>query len=431
MKPKIVIASNIMGMGGAERTVQTIATALQQSEFDCTVVCLEQGGTRVPALQAAGVRVIIGDGTVESIAKHFAPHEIDVLHFHRSGHREPLHTALVDALKPKKLMETNVFAFTDTDLGSRFDLQVYKSMMMLTQRVWGGVLPSTTNPWLRQRVVYNPVTVAQFEGYRITAAERAARRAKMGFGDNDIVAGRIGRNDVVKWGDLVLTALPDLIRKNPNLRFVFQTAPDNRRAWLKKHGYLDKTVVVLDETADERELAALYQCLDIYVHPSRRGEAFGNTLNEAMVWGLPIVVENTPHWDNGQLEQVLHGQTGFVVKSVGGMTEALSQLTSDHELRQRMGVRGAQHVRTAFALERGIGQYVLAYQQLLGLVNEEQLQSRLFPTAADITQYLSTYPTAADLDTPHQKRITPVLRRALQTWLWRVQDSAKARGFFS
>lgn len=430
MKPKIVIASNIMGMGGAERTVQTIATALQGGNFDCQVVCMEQGGSRVAALKEAGVPVIIGDGTVDSIAKHFSVGEIDVLHFHRSGHTEPLHTALVDALKPKKIMETNVFAFVDQQLGPRFDLQVYKSLMMLTQRVWGGSLPTIDNSLLRQRVIYNPVTVSQFEKNRLSPSERLARRSALGFGESDIVAGRIGRNDVVKWGDLILAALPRLIQENPNLRFVFQTAPDNRRKWLEKHGYLAKSVVVLDETTDEKELAALYQCLDIYVHPSRRGEAFGNTLNEAMVWELPIVVENTPHWDNGQLEQVLHNQTGLVVSSVGGMVAAVSSLAQNTELRLKLGKNGAKHVRESFGL-RGVDQYILAYEQLLGLHTQEEVMARMYPTNSQVIEYISAYTKLAKLDTPHKKDFFSELRYMVQLGLWRMQDSAKARGFFS
>lgn len=427
-KIKVIIASNIMSLGGAERTVQTLALYLDKTLFDVTVLCLEGGGGRVDILVRSGIKVLIGNGTLQKIKELIPVPDVDVLHFHRSGHTELLHNEVVDYLCPKKIMETNVFAFSDHSLESRFDLQVYKSMMMLVERVWKGKVPSA-DAWFKQRVIYNPVTVDYFKQYKLNSEQVRNERLKWGISDKDILVGRIGRNDVVKWGDLILAALPYLFAKFPQLKFLFRTIPDSRLAWLKNCGYLDR-VVVLPETKDEAEIAATYQMLDMYVHTSRRGEAFGNTLNEAMVWSLPIVVENTPHWDNGQVEQVDHGKTGWIVQSVGGLVEAMSDLINHPERRTQFGVAGYEKVFNSFNLKIGIAQYQLAYMQLAEQVQNEQVMKEIFPTTNQIANFHKEYMQLKKIDMIHHNTVWLNIVYLFRKMKWRLGDSLRARGLF-
>lgn len=434
-KIRVVIATNSMGLGGAERTVQTLALRLNREDFDVSVLCLESGGPRVSLLQEHGVRVDIGDGTIEGIRRIWPDptlSRIDILHFHRSGHHESLHNDVIEYLKPKKIMETNVFAFHDSSLASRFDMQVYKSMMMLTERVWKGKIPFG-DWWKKQRVIYNPVRVDQFHQFRISPEERSDLRAVYHFSQDDIVIGRIGRADPVKWGDLILSALPTIKKVCPRVKVLFQTVPPNRLTWLTKKGYIgDGTVVVLPETSDERELAKTYQLLDIYVHTSRRGEAFGNTLNEAMVWSLPIIVENTPHWDNGQLEQVRHERTGLVVKTVSGLVAAIKRFTEDKKEREEFGHKGHIHVRNDFAEQIGVGEYESTYQFLMGERDLHVFKEGMTPKYADIISFVDTYSNMKKYDVSSSSfRFTDEIRRHVEYIFWRIKDSLTARGILS
>lgn len=428
-KINLVIASNILDIGGAERTVQTLALHVDKNIFNVTILCLLRGGPRVKLLEEHGARVLIGDGTIEKIKELLPQPDIDVLHFHRSGQWESaLHEQVVDYLKPKKVMETNIFAFTDPNLGPRFDLQAYKSMMMLSERAWKGKKHGVDD-CLKQRVIYNPVTVDYFDQFKISIEERATQRRALGILPHEIVIGRIGRNDTVKWGDLILSALPTMLQSNPNLKVLLRTIPTSRLSWLKKKNYFDGRVIILPESSSEKEIAETYQLLDIYVHPSRRGEAFGNSLNEAMVWGLPIIVENTPHWDNGQLEQVENGVTGWLVKSVGGMAAAVKDLTDNSERRNAFGKAGRAKVITSFGSERGVKQYELAYKQLAGQVTDAQVLKEIFPTAVDTAGYHEKYQSLKSVDFPHPKSRWLEHKRSMQYWYWRVVDSLVARGF--
>lgn len=428
-KIKIIIAVNIMHIGGAERTVQTIALNLDKNNFDVIVLCLEGGGARVKLLEDSGIKVLIGNGTIEKIKELIPSPQVDILHFHRSGHKENLHIKTVDYLKPKKIMETNVFAFEDDLLGQKFDLRIYKSMMMLTQRAWKGRV-SADGWWKKQRVIYNPVTIGDFEKFRLSDDEKNKKRKELGIGEDDIIIGRNGRNDPVKWGDLIIASLPFVRKELPNIKIIFQTAPTSRIAWLKKRGYLNKSVIVLPETGNEKEIAEIYQILDIYIHPSRRGEAFGNSLNEAMVWGLPIIVENTPHWDNGQLEQVIDGKTGYIVKSVGGFMSALKLLAENNKKRRELGDAGRQWVEKMFKKEIGIKQYELSYNFLVGKISEKDYLLNMVPSVDDVIMYAKEYSIMARLDYPHIYSLVKEVNLLYNKIKWRIYDSLAARGIF-
>lgn len=428
-KIKLVIATNILDIGGAERTVQTLALYLDKTKFDVTVLCLLRGGPRVKLLEEQGAKVLVGDGTMEKIKELIPQPNIDVLHFHRSGQRESnLHQVVVEYLQPKKLMETNIFAFSDPALGSKFDLQIYKSMMMLGERVWKKS-QQNLEVCLKQRVIYNPVTVDYFDQFSLSSERRQAMRLALGVKPDEVLFGRVGRNDTVKWGDLILTALPVIFKNNPKVKVLFRTVPTSRLSWLRSKNFFDGRVIILPESSSEKEIAETYQMLDVCVHTSRRGEAFGNSLNEAMVWSLPIIVENTPHWDNGQLEQVDNGKTGWVVRSVGGLVAAINDLVINPNRRLSFGKAGRQKVVNCFDRQRGVAQYELSYQQLVGLKNSSEVLGEIFPTASSLVVYHEQYQLLSKLDFPHKFLIFLELKRKIQYWYWRVLDSLVARGF--
>lgn len=428
-KIKLIIATNILDIGGAERTVQTLALYLDKTKFDVTVLCLLRGGPRVKLLEERGAKVLVGDGTMEKIKELIPYPDVDILHFHRSGqHESGLHQAVVEYLQPKKLMETNIFAFTDSALGPKFDLQIYKSIMMLSERVWKGK-KQKSEICLKQRVIYNPVTTDYFDQFSLSLERRQTMRHDLGIRPDELLLGRVGRNDTVKWGDLILTALPAIFKKNPEVKVLFRTVPTSRLGWLKKKNFFDGRVIVLPESSSEKEIAETYQMLDVYVHTSRRGEAFGNSLNEAMVWSLPIIVENTPHWDNGQLEQIDNGETGWVVQSLGGLIAAVDDLVMNFDRRVIFGKAGRQKVFNCFDRQRGVGQYELAYQQLTGIKTNSEVLAEMYPAAIDLIAYNKRYKVLSRLDFPHEVLIGLELKKIMQYWYWRVIDSLVARGF--
>lgn len=101
-----------------------------------------------------------------------------------------------------------------------------------------------------------------------------------------------------------------------------------------------------------------YQAADVYLHPTK-ADNFPVATIEAMVSGLPVVTTDV----GGCNEQVIHGQTGYIVAS--GDAEALSAVTArllDGEA-EAMGKRAAELARSEFSLSRMVNSYLALYQE--------------------------------------------------------------------
>ncbi len=109
-------------------------------------------------------------------------------------------------------------------------------------------------------------------------------------------------------------------------------------------------------------LSQLYADCDIFVAPSL-SESFGLIFLEAMAHAKPVVAFHA----GAVPEVVAHCETGILVE-LGSTTElanALIRLAENVEMRQEMGMRGYQRVRTRFTTERMVEETVACYRQII------------------------------------------------------------------
>lgn len=97
---------------------------------------------------------------------------------------------------------------------------------------------------------------------------------------------------------------------------------------------------------DDTRLAAAYEDCDVFVMPSKK-EGFGIVFLEAMLRAKPCI--GGAH--GGTPEVIRHGETGYLVKygDIGALIRYLDLLRKDPELRQRLGARGREFLRTHFS----------------------------------------------------------------------------------
>jgi glycosyltransferase involved in cell wall biosynthesis len=101
---------------------------------------------------------------------------------------------------------------------------------------------------------------------------------------------------------------------------------------------------------NQSELPAAYTAADLLVLPSAWHETWGLVVNEAMNFGLPIVVSDKV----GCAEDLVHsGWNGFVVphRDVAALTEAIETLVASPERRAEFGARSRALV-DAYSVER-------------------------------------------------------------------------------
>lgn len=111
-----------------------------------------------------------------------------------------------------------------------------------------------------------------------------------------------------------------------------------------------------------RDLSALWAAADLAVFCSE-AEGLCTALVEAQGAGLPAVVTHA----GGMTEVVAEGKTGLLVP-VGGvkaLSDALTRLASDAELRRRMGVAAGQRAREIFSANVMVDGILRVYQDVL------------------------------------------------------------------
>lgn len=102
--------------------------------------------------------------------------------------------------------------------------------------------------------------------------------------------------------------------------------------------------VVFKGFMSRRELAVVYAAADIFALTSSYRETWGTVVNEAMGFGLPIVLTDQV---GCAADLVVDGTNGYVVSSgdTNALVGRLSQLISDRALRERLGKRSANAIQ--------------------------------------------------------------------------------------
>ncbi len=92
---------------------------------------------------------------------------------------------------------------------------------------------------------------------------------------------------------------------------------------------------------NQTELPAAYVASDIFVLPSKLHETWGLVVNEAMNFGLPVIVSDKVGCGEDLVER---GGNGFIVRhdSVDELADAIATLLADRDMRERFGARSRQ-----------------------------------------------------------------------------------------
>ncbi|HWB13981.1 MAG TPA: glycosyltransferase family 4 protein [Pirellulales bacterium] len=106
-----------------------------------------------------------------------------------------------------------------------------------------------------------------------------------------------------------------------------------------------------------------YQAMDVFALSSLR-EGTPNVVLEAMAMEVPLVATRVA----GVPTLIENGVNGLLVEpdDVGGLTQALTKLLSDHALRERLGAAGRQTVEAKYSFALRMEKIRAIYDELLG-----------------------------------------------------------------
>lgn len=188
-------------------------------------------------------------------------------------------------------------------------------------------------------------------------------RADWGLAESDVVAGTIARLFENKGYDEIIAAMPEAVRREPRLKFVWIGDGPHRARYLQRvheMGLQDR--VRLLGLITPQEVAQAIRGFDMLVHASR-WEGLPRAVVQALLSQVPAI-----SFDNdGAPEVVIHNETGLLVPygDEKGLGDAMVRLAGDEGLRKRLGESGRSRCLAEFDWRRMVEKLDEYYRELL------------------------------------------------------------------
>lgn len=175
---------------------------------------------------------------------------------------------------------------------------------------------------------------------------RGAARAELGYGESDIVVGKIARLFHLKGHDYLVQAAKLAVAQNRHVKFLLVgdgLLRSSLEQQIKQLG-LEQNFHFAGLVAPER-IPYFLSSMDMLVHTSLR-EGLARTLPQALIAGKPVISYDI----DGAREVAIPGQTGYLLppQSIEPLAGAIAELAGDSDLRQRLGQGGASRFTEQF-----------------------------------------------------------------------------------
>jgi glycosyltransferase involved in cell wall biosynthesis len=366
--PKILFVSTSTTIGGAEKTLFTLASRLDAKQFQvCGVVSLKPTGHFAHRLAKQGVKThSLG------IADWPSPRDADALAgIIRETRPDIVHALMYQAIQLCRFVKRRSKAPFKLVSSPRVNYRTRSAWTLLVDR-WLRASDDlliaeseASREFLtlrlgyaqdRVKTVHNGVELPEVP----SEAERKRARLHLGLREDELLLLSMGRLDKQKDHGTLIEAVAGLKGSLKPRCAIVGEGPrrDRLRAQVARLG-LGRVVQLPGERADVR---AWLCASDIFVLPSL-WEGLPNALLEAMALGLPVVASGV----DGVLEAVTDGEDGMLVAPgrAGVLSEVLARLMADPELRRRLGHAARARMAENFTLPAMLAGYEAAYRSLL------------------------------------------------------------------
>jgi glycosyltransferase involved in cell wall biosynthesis len=176
------------------------------------------------------------------------------------------------------------------------------------------------------------------------------------------LVGFAGRFVEEKGFDYLLKAIPLIMARMPNVRFVYAGAHAVYEGFFQRWKHLLEAnrpyVTMLGLITDHQKLANYYAMCDVFALPSRT-DCFPSVQIEALLCGTPVVATNIP----GAREVVQVTQMGLLVEphSEQALADGLLRVLQD----RANYVKPYEQMRAIFSTDRSVSEYEALLQSLV------------------------------------------------------------------
>ncbi|QDS97526.1 glycosyltransferase family 4 protein [Adhaeretor mobilis] len=162
----------------------------------------------------------------------------------------------------------------------------------------------------------------------------------------------VSRFDPANRADLLIAATAQLQKEFPSLRVVLIGKENEERRRLEelvRQAGLEQHVQFPGAIYDEQLVAPWFLSADAFCYPAN----IGLSLLHAMGYGLPVVTGDDIASHNPEIEALQDGVNGLLFQhgSVDSLTDSLSRIFSEPELRHSMSINAEKTIAEKFNLE--------------------------------------------------------------------------------
>jgi len=355
--------------GGAWESLRDIVYGLEPSRFEPMIACskapawhgksdgIETALIRMPMFRKGKSfpRIPFAVGRLRKVVRS---HDISLLHAN----------SLWDApyaLWAAKPFEIPVVAHvrTEIDLEKARKYSLDKAdVVVSTSRSAAEVLSNFES--LKGRIFHLPNGI-DLRRFNPTVLGDEARR-QHGIASDAIVFGAVGRIDLLKGLDLLVSAFARVAKTVKHARLLIvgeakgkgSSFKDDLLIMITKHGLRERVVLA----GHQDNPVPYYAAMDVLVMPSRT-EGFGRSVVEAMAMAKPTIAT-----DVGALPEIVwNGQTGFIVgaEDVEALADRMTELAASAAKRAILGNAGRALVETRFDINTTVSRLQSIYDVLL------------------------------------------------------------------
>lgn len=217
------------------------------------------------------------------------------------------------------------------------------------------------------RVVYNGVDVEKYDMKKMSEEKIAEFKQKLGIG-KDLAILFIGRLNWVKGADVLLRAMPGILKEVPRAKLIILGSGEDEKMLLSLASSLgiEKNVIFEFKYVSEEERILHYAACDIAVFPSKY-EPFGIVCTEAMSMGKPVIVG--ARGISGLREQVIpSGESicGFHINPYDpeDIAKFCIAALKDESLREKMGKNARKRAVENFSWDKSAEQTLKIYREI-------------------------------------------------------------------
>jgi PEP-CTERM/exosortase A-associated glycosyltransferase len=192
-------------------------------------------------------------------------------------------------------------------------------------------------------------------------------KGRLGLKDA-LVAGFVGSFYAYEGLDLLIAALPLVLRRAPQVRLLLVgggPCEETLRQQARNLGVADK--VIFTGRIPHGDVARYYGLVDVLVYPrhSMRLTELVTPLKplEAMAQGKPVIASDV----GGHREMIVGGETGLLFKAAdrAALAEAIVAVTSDSQHRSRMVEAARNYVKSQRTWKLSVGRYQGVYEAVI------------------------------------------------------------------